>query len=429
MSGGPYIRGRPHKTCRAEIERRKDVKDELVYPRENTLGAITLVFGLIGWLLIVVGTLGLALVYLLFGFLFYVFAHSAFISWLRGNSVLLSQAQLPDLRARFEACCKRLGLDETPEAYLMQGGGALNAFATRFLGRNYVILLSDIVDAMDEHPDGVNFYFGHELGHIRRHHLTGNLLRAPVLWLPLLGAAYSRAKESTCDRHGRACCESPESAARALVALAAGAKRWKEVDLPAYAGQAALTRGFWMSFHELTNGYPWLTKRTVRVLDPAAPVPRRNPVAWLLALFVPYTGRAGGGLGGIVILAAIIGILAAVAIPAYQDYVVRAQLQAAYVGSEPARQALGNWFVQHDREPPETLQQAGIAPTLPDGSTLSYDPEQMVLTVETRHGELVFVPENPNDPTLSWRCVGGEGIKQSALPAPCRGANEAPAPR
>jgi hypothetical protein len=36
-----------------------------------------------------------------------------------------------------------------------------------------------------------------------------------VLWLPLIGAAYSRAKESTCDRHGPACCASPDVAARA----------------------------------------------------------------------------------------------------------------------------------------------------------------------------------------------------------------------
>jgi Zn-dependent protease with chaperone function len=76
---------------------------------------------------------------------------------------------------------------------------------------------------MQAHPDGIDFYFGHELGHVRMKHLTGRLLRAPVLWLPLLGPAYARAKESTCDRHGRACCESPESAARAMVALAAGA--------------------------------------------------------------------------------------------------------------------------------------------------------------------------------------------------------------
>jgi Zn-dependent protease with chaperone function/Tfp pilus assembly major pilin PilA len=402
------------------------VKDELVYPREVSLGAITLVFGLIGWLLLVVGTFGLALVYLLVGFVFYVFAHSAFISWLRGNAVLLSQAQLPDLRARFEACCTRLGLEEMPEAYLMQGGGALNAFATRFLGRNYVVLLSDIVDAMEEHPDGVNFYFGHELGHIRRHHLTGNLLRAPVLWLPLIGAAYSRAKESTCDRHGRACCASPESAARALVALAAGARRWRQVDLPTYAGQAALSTGFWMSFHELINGYPWMTKRTARVLDPAAPVPRRNPLAWLLALFVPYAGRAGGGFGGVIIVVAVIGVLAAVALPAYQDYTVRARLTGAYLASEPVRQALGDYFVKHDKEAPASLQEAGLPTTLADGSTLAFDADQMVLTVETPNGDLVFVPENLNDPKLVWRCIPGEGVKRAALPAACR--DEAAAP-
>jgi len=395
------------------------VRDELVYPREVSLGAITLVFGLIGWLLLIVGTFGLALAYLLVGFVFYVFAHSAFISWLRGNAVLLSHAQLPDLRARFEACCTRLGLEEMPEAYLMQGGGALNAFATRFLGRNYVVLLSDIVDAMDEHPDGVNFYFGHELGHIRRHHLTGNLLRAPVLWLPLIGAAYSRAKESTCDRHGRACCASPESAARALVALAAGARRWRQVDLPAYAGQAALTTGFWMSFHELINGYPWMTKRTARVLDPAAAVPRRNPLAWLLALFVPYAGRAGGGFGGVIVVVAVIGVLAAVALPAYQDYTVRARLTGAYLASEPVRQALGDYFVKHDKEAPATLQEAGLPTTLADGSTLTFDAEQMVLTVETPNGDLVFVPENLNDPKLVWRCIPGEGLKRAALPAAC----------
>ena len=404
------------------------MKDELVYPRELSLGAISLVLGLVGWLLLVVVTLGGALVFLLFGFVSYLFAHSLFISWLRGNAVLLSQAQLPDLRARFESCCARLGMTELPEAYLMQGDGALNALATRFLGRNYVVLLSDIVDAMDGHPDGIDFYFGHELGHIRRHHLTGNLLRAPALWLPLLGAAYSRAKEYTCDRHGRACCESPESAARALVALAAGARRWRQVDLPAYAGQAALTAGFWMSFHELTHGYPWLTKRTVRVLDPAAPVPRRHPLAWLFALFVPYTGRAARGLGGLIVFIAVIGILAALAIPAWQQFEVRTRLLGAYLESEPVREALGDWYVQHGREAPESLQEAGLPTTLEGGGRLAFDPEQMVLSVETPHGELVFVPENLNDDRLVWRCIPGEGLRDrpGVLPEGCRPEAEAP---
>ena len=393
--------------------------DELVYPRERPLGAITLVLGILVWLLVIVGTVGIALVYLLIGFLFYLFAQSALIAWLRGNGVLLSAQQLPDLRDRFDACCARLGLDaDKPEAYLLQGGGVLNAFATRFLGRHYVVLLSDIVDAMQAHPDGINFYFGHELGHVRMKHLTGRLLRAPVLWLPLLGAAYSRAKESTCDRHGRACCESPESAARALVALAAGAERWREVDLPAFEAQAVLTRGFWMSYHELTGGYPWLTKRVARILHPDAALPARNAFAYLLALFSPYAGRGGGALG-IVVLAAVIGILAAVGIPAYKDYEVKSRLTLAYVSSEPTRRTLAAWYAEH-KEPPASLEAAGLPATLADGSQLSLEAESMVLTVESQRGALVFAPQEGADGAVTWHCSGGAGVRPSQLPALCR---------
>jgi Zn-dependent protease with chaperone function len=393
------------------------VQDELVYPHERSLGAITLVLGLMAWLVIVVGTIGIALVYLLIGFVFYLFAHSALIAWLRGNGVLLSAQQLPDLRERFDACCAKLAIEEKPEAYLLQGNGMLNAFATRFLGRSYLILLSDIVDAMQAHPDGVNFYIGHELGHVRMKHLTGKLLRAPVLWLPLLGAAYSRAKESTCDRHGRACCESPESGARALVALAAGAQRWRMVDLPAFAAQAALTRGFWMSYHELTGGYPWLTKRVARVLDPAAALPRRSGFAYLFALFTPYVGR-GGGAAGVIVIAAVIGVVAAVGIPAYKDYEARARLTGAYLSSEPARRALADYY-DANKALPSSLKAAGIPSTLPDGTQLSIDADSMVLTVETPSGQLVFAPQEEGG-KLTWQCAGGEGVKPSQLPALCR---------
>lgn len=397
------------------------MKDELVCPRESSLGAITLVLGLIAWMLILLGTVGLVLIYLLFGFLFYLFAQSAVIAWLRGNGVLLSMQQLPDLRARFDACCDKIGMaDDKPEAYVLQGGGVLNAFATRFLGRHHVVLLSDIVDAMDAHPNGINFYFGHELGHVRMRHLSGRLLRAPVLWLPLLGAAYSRAKETTCDRHGRACCESPESAARALVALAAGAQRWKQVDLPAYAGQAALSKGFWMSFHELIGPYPWLTKRVARVLDAEAVIPGRNPFAYLFALFVPYAGRAGGGAGGVIVVAAVIGILAAVALPAYKDYTTRAKLASAYVVSGPARQKVADYFEEH-KQPPANLKEAGLSPGLPGGATLSLDAQSMVLTVETPEGDLVFVPQPGADGRLAWRCMPGETTRVAAVPLACRG--------
>ena len=46
--------------------------DPWVYPRERSLGNITLVLGLLVWALLVLGTLGIALVYVLFGFIAYV---------------------------------------------------------------------------------------------------------------------------------------------------------------------------------------------------------------------------------------------------------------------------------------------------------------------------------------------------------------------
>ena len=61
--------------------------------------------------------------------------------------------------------------------------------------------------------------------------------------LPLLGAAYSRACESTCDRHGLACSGSPEGAARALAALSAGAERWQQLNVATYVDQEFLDEG------------------------------------------------------------------------------------------------------------------------------------------------------------------------------------------
>ncbi|RZL35196.1 MAG: M48 family peptidase, partial [Rubrivivax sp.] len=178
---------------------------EWVHPRERSLGLLMLVLGSLVWLGLVVGTMGVILGALLLGFVVYVFAQSALLAHVRGNGVELSAEQFPDLHEQFIACCETLGLERRPEAYVLQGGGVLNAFAAQFLGRRFVVLLSAVVDAMQAHPDGVRFYVGHELGHLKRGHALLDLLRLPVLWLPLVGGAYGRAKETTCDLHGLAC--------------------------------------------------------------------------------------------------------------------------------------------------------------------------------------------------------------------------------
>lgn len=41
----------------------------------------------------------------------------------------------------------------------MQMGGAFNAFATRFFGRDFLVLYSDVVDALEDNPDALNFLY------------------------------------------------------------------------------------------------------------------------------------------------------------------------------------------------------------------------------------------------------------------------------
>jgi hypothetical protein len=280
------------------------------------------------------------------------------------------------------------------------------------------------VDAMASHPDGVRFYIGHELGHLRMKHLNGHLLRWPVLWLPLLGAAYSRARESTCDRHGLACSGTPDNAVRALAALSAGSERWKQLDVPAYVAQAGQAGGFWMSFHELTAGYPWLTKRAARVMDPKAPEPSRHGLAYVLAAFVPYAGRLGAGFG-MLILVYILLIAVAVARPAYESYTGRAQLGAMVSGSQGTRGALGRYF-EANRKVPGSLASLGLASTLPDGTALTLDAERMVLSVTSPHGTLLFVPSTDAEGRVGWSCRPGEGVRVEQLPPDCRVPTDKP---
>ncbi|PKH88096.1 M48 family metalloprotease [Colwellia sp. Bg11-28] len=391
--------------------------NHLTYPRERTLGTITLVLGLIAWLGLIIGSFGIALVILALGFVLYLFAQSSLIAHIKGNGVELSEKQFPDLYSQFIRCCDQLEIKSRPQAYILNGNGGLNAFATKFLGTQYVVLMTDVVDAMDKHDDGVSFYIGHELGHLRKKHLSGGLLRWPVLWLPLLGAAYSRARETTCDRHGLACCKSPEGAARSLAALAAGVERWKDLDVISYVKQTNHTSGFWMSFHELTAGYPWLTKRAARVMDVEATMPKRSFISYILAAFVPFAGRLGSGFG-VLILVYIIGVLAAIALPAYQQYTTKAVLAANIIQSQDTRDALGNYY-ENNQEIPESLSALNIKAELIDGSLMTLDTNNMALSVNTKKGEIIFTPAEDDQGKIIWGCINGEGLTPEQLPPSC----------
>ncbi len=398
-------------------------QEPLIYKNEKPLFVIHVVLATIFWLVLIVGTLGIALLYLFLFFIGYLFAQSAVISWIKGNGVKIGPAQYPDLFERYRHCCERLAVKPYPDVYLINGGGILNAFATRFLGRNFVVLFSNVVDAMSDNPKAINFYMGHELAHIQRKHLKWGAYIAPASILPLLGAAYSRACEYTCDQFGRACCVDPQAALQGMSALATGEKRWSTLNIPAYLKQTAETKGFWMSFHELVADYPWLVKRAARISDPSRRAPSRNILAGVLALFVPRLG-VGGGLGGVIVTVAMIGILAAIAIPSYQEYVARAQLIEAAAFGKATAGLVGGYYEANQKFPADPAQ-AGVGGTMPAAvADISVNSENGILTATMAAApvagkRLMWIPSLDDHGKVVWTCTS-EDIPSKLLPSECR---------
>jgi Tfp pilus assembly protein PilE len=327
------------------------------------------------------------------------------------------------LYERLLGCCQHLGISVVPESYLMTGDGMLNAFATRFLRRYYVVLLSDVVDALDDDPEGINFYIGHELGHIDRKHIANGWWMAPAMLLPLAGNAYRRAQEYTCDQYGLACCTNSISAARALAVLAAGTKRWKLLDTESYIAQCQQTGGFWMSLNELASDYPWLCKRMAHLQDPACKLPSRHPFAWVLAFFMPRMGP-GGPLVGLMMFFALIGILAAIAIPSYMDYTMRVKSVSAFQYGSAITVAAGE-YIQKTDEIPANLATLNVPQPAGSELTSSIDQETAVITLNIdKNHSITYTPILDEEMKIKWTCETSLSVRAVPKGVDCEGQDK-----
>ncbi|MBM5812849.1 MAG: hypothetical protein FJ191_12960 [Gammaproteobacteria bacterium] len=402
---------------------------ELVYRHERSLYLTSMIVGGLIWLALVVATLGLALIYAVLGLLFYLVVHSGFIAHLRGNAVELSERQFPDLYRQYREACARLEVDDVPTAYLMMSEGMLNALAARFLRRDYVVLYSSVVEALRSRPAALAFYFGHELGHIRRGHLRLAWLRWPASVLPLLGAAYRRAQEYTCDQHGLAVSASREDALAALGVLASGGERLPHLNTMAFIEQQQQSAGFWMSYHELTNDYPWLCKRMAQIASasdatgavPAAPP--RHRLAWVLAVLTPRFGVGGGA--SILVTLALIGVLLAIAIPAYQDFSARSEVALALPLASQVQSVAGVYIEEHG-EYPGTLQEIGVPESLDTGpvSSIRLLDDGIELTLRSHHAAvdaatMILSAYRTDSDGIAWDCTQGT-LAGKYRPVNCR---------
>jgi len=126
------------------------------------------------------------------------------------------------------------------------------------------------------------------------------------------------------------------------------------------------------------------------------------------------TLQKGFTLIELMIVVAIIGILAAIAIPAYQDYTIRAQVSEGMTLAAAAKAAVAESFL-NDGEAPADREEAGMSDTATDTSgnyVTEIEVTNGVITIEYGNeanaaidGETIsLVPYETPDGSVVWQC-------------------------
>jgi type IV pilus assembly protein PilA len=130
----------------------------------------------------------------------------------------------------------------------------------------------------------------------------------------------------------------------------------------------------------------------------------------------------------LMIVVAIIGILAAIAIPAYQDYTIRAQISEGLTLSAGAKTGIAEYFADQGVWPSDNTQ-AGVADK---HDIIGKYTEHVAVNdnvIEIKYGneanaaifnQKVTLTAEDNGGSIGWVCASAGVIQPKHLPAACR---------
>jgi TM2 domain-containing membrane protein YozV len=127
------------------------------------------------------------------------------------------------------------------------------------------------------------------------------------------------------------------------------------------------------------------------------------------------------GFGGIFVL----GVLAAIAIPAYQDYVMRARVASSAVLAAPWRVAVEEHFIDKGRLPGSTAELSQpVRPQSDKYGSIGMEKDGLLVVTFAPHagrlaGKTIHYRPSAAGQRLSWDCTGGS-LEPKYRPAACR---------
>lgn len=132
----------------------------------------------------------------------------------------------------------------------------------------------------------------------------------------------------------------------------------------------------------------------------------------------------------LMIVVAIIGILAAIAIPAYQRYVVRSQISEGLSLSAGAKASVSEYYMDHGDWPSDNSE-AGLAANTEIAGTYVTQVTVQNGVIDVEYGgeanavidgmALQLTPDATNPGSVAWLCASaGAEIENKHLPAACR---------
>ncbi|MBM0065629.1 M48 family metallopeptidase [Alkalicoccobacillus gibsonii] len=268
-------------------------QNKITSSRETIYFVLAIIFSVFVYVIAAFSIIGIGIALILFAIM--IFLNMMMLGSIRGNGVRISERQFPEVYERVKVMSEQMGLAKVPDVFVIQSEGILNAFATRFWGRNMVVLYSEIFDlGREQGKEELDFIIAHELAHVRRRHVWKNILIAPAQFIPFLAQAYSRSCEYSCDREAAFITNNPAAAKRALTILSIGKKTYTEVNEDAFVEQISTESHGVVWLSEVLSTHPNLPKRiqSVRVFMGETDKP-------------VYTEDAGKVVIGIVIMGAV----------------------------------------------------------------------------------------------------------------------------